>query len=100
MQSNFSSGASDALEAEFQQIIRRQHRNSSDFSQNALKRWLVQAGRSVVAFLTGQQTLSIRSKVLSDGSTQWTVYDPFTQSRHVFGSRQAVCVWLEERYYR
>lgn len=97
MQSHVSSNSPNAnslsLEAEFERIVRRQHRSV----QNS---WLKEGAIALLNFLTGQQTLSIRCKTLANGKTQWIAYDPTTHSHHVFDSQQAVRVWLEQRYHR
>lgn len=97
MQSRFSSNSSSAnslsLEAEFEKIVRRQRRSTCNS-------WLKKGATALLNFLTGQQTLSIRCKTLTNGKTQWIAYDPTTHSRHVFDSQQAVRVWLEQRYHR
>ncbi|MGB7085999.1 MAG: hypothetical protein WBD47_10625 [Phormidesmis sp.] len=51
-------------------------------------------------FFTGKQTLSIRRRSRSNGTTQWIVYDPHRNDRHVFDSEQAVRAWLETQYGR
>lgn len=57
-------------------------------------------GLSLVNFLTGKQTLSVREKRLKSGERQWRVYDAHSDTHRVFDSEAAVRSWLEQRYYR
>lgn len=103
MQSNFLSrffSSDTSLAAEFQQVIRQQKARPLGSGRQSLGTWLKQAGLALVDFLTGTQSLSIRSKALPNGCIQWIVYDPATDTRGVFTSEQAVRVWLEQRYTR
>ncbi len=94
MQSNFLSKPAGSLEAEFRQVSQQYQ------GIGCLKVWLQQGSTALLNFLTGQQALSLRVKTLVDGKQQWTAYDPATDTRRVFDSRQAVRTWLEQRYYR
>ncbi|MEL6490348.1 MAG: hypothetical protein AAFV85_12040 [Cyanobacteria bacterium J06634_6] len=98
MHSHFSSSSADStaysLEAEFEKIVQQKR------GIGRLNGWFKQGLGSLLDFLTGQQTLSIRTEVLRDGTRRWTVYDPERNRRQVFYSQQAVRTWLEQRYYR
>ena len=102
MSSPFSSPQSPrSLEAEFQQILEQQQQALQGAAQSFKKQhWLTRGLNALIDFLTGQQQLSIRAKTLKDGSVQWIVYDPSTDSREVFRSQQAVRVWIEGRYHQ
>ena len=95
MQSYYSSQSVGlSLEAEFEQVAVRRR------GIGRVKRWIKAGVTELLCFLAGQQTLSIRSTVLTNGTIQWRVYDPATDSRYTFDSQQAVRTWLEQRYYR
>jgi len=79
-----------SLESEFREIVGRQHQ------QRAQKSWLRQIGKSLLSFLTGAQTVSIRERT-HRGETQWVVYDPQQDVCKVFTSQQAVRIWLEQQ---
>ena len=76
-----------SLETEFRQIVGKQPRQDS----RRLKRWFA----SVIDFLTGAQPISIREKTLKNGLSQWVVYEASSDTRRVFDTAQAVCIWLE-----
>ena len=81
------------LEAEFCQVA---HQSRLHSRQKRFREWT----KAVIDFLTGQQTLSIRKQLSADGTIQWRVYDPDSDSCRLFNSEQAVRVWLEQRYHR
>ncbi|MEL6354283.1 MAG: hypothetical protein AAFR58_21415 [Cyanobacteria bacterium J06627_28] len=102
--SHFSPHSPQTLEAEFYQITQQkeaQKRDSGSLSVKAsLFNFLKTIGSQLVCFLTGTQTLSIRSKRLKNGTVQWMVYDPNTGRCYRFDSETAVRSWLEQRYCR
>lgn len=84
------------LEAPLQQLLNQQHRFSASKALTWRQRWV----KSLVNFLVGAQTISITEKLMPNGSSRWIVYDPSSDTRHIFTSRAAVRTWLEQRYYR
>ncbi len=96
MDSHFAHQGDRTLEIEFSQRLQQ----SPFFKESPTplpQKWFKQWAQAVVDYLTGAQALSIRQKLCKDGSVQWIAYDPYTRSRHVFSSEQAVRVWLEQR---
>ena len=99
MQSHYSSNSSQSLEAEFAQVSQQHNRREK------IKTTLQQSLTALLNFLTGAQTLTVRSRRIKNkqhpnGKTQWIVCDPHNEQYQVFDSQQAVQTWLEQRYYR
>ena len=95
--------AQHSLESEFYRLVRTRSQHSR--SQHKLSRQQVRAvvgqiTQQILAFLTGQASLSIRKQLTPDGHWQWIVYNPQTNVRHTFESERAVRIWLEQRHLR
>lgn len=60
-------------------------------------RWLRDLLTALLKFLTGEQSLSIRTQK-SDKGTQWIAYDALQNVRYVFTTEQALRIWLEQRH--
>ena len=99
-----SQTSSPSLDAEFNQSTLQKIAQKRDSDQLAIKTSLVNflkaIGSQFICFLTGTQTLSIRSKRVKNGAVQWTIYDPTQGTCHRFDSETAVRSWLEQRHSR
>ncbi|MEM6449611.1 MAG: hypothetical protein AAF703_04770 [Cyanobacteria bacterium P01_D01_bin.105] len=88
-----------SLETEFRDIL------SQRYPQRQSRSWLKQVKSALLLFLTGQQTISIRKKIINqqktgDSEVKWIVYDSLNNRRNVFETEQAVRVWLEQKPHR
>ena len=86
---NSHAPSSHSLESEFYRIVNGRALRRSQ----KLKRWV----QALVDFLTGAQSLSIREKMLKNGTSLWIVYEPISDTRLAFDTEQAVRVWIETR---
>ncbi len=86
---NFHAPSSHSLESEFYRIVG----SKAPARIPKLKR----CTQALVDFLTGAQTLSIREKMLANGTSQWIVYEASSDTRLVFDTEQDVRIWFETR---
>lgn len=59
-----------------------------------LKHW----GVALVKFLAPSNEPRIKA-INSANGTAWKVYDPVTQSSHLFTTEESLLIWLDQRYY-
>lgn len=82
-----------SLEEEFRHVAERSRRRSG-----RCRGWL----EHLLDFLTGKEAVSIRHRQVvnetGEFTNQWIAYDPYSDSRCVFDSEQALRAWLEHRH--